>query len=496
MKPTRATKRGPWAALLVLCLANFLILLDTSVVNTAAPAMMASLGADIDDILWVLNGYLIALSSLLIFFGRLGDLLGPRTVFVAGLAAFTTASVLCGLSSSIGMLIASRVLQGIGAAALLPQALTLISLLFPPDRRGAAFGIFTAVAGVAAVSGPTLGGLVVTELGWQWIFLFNLPIGFAGIMLGSYLVPHLDPKRPKAFDLVGVILATFGLGGIVYSIIESRPWAAVIAIPMILLFVLWELRHPEPLIPLTLFRNRNFSVGTVITLITSFSLYGFLLVFVIETQTLLGMSPLASGLAALPWTLTLSAVAPAAGRLTDRIGGRVLLTAGLGIYALGVVGMIAARAEFVVPLILIGIGMGAAIAPTTTEAMRHITPAQAGAASGVLNTARQVGAAIGAAVIGVVLQRGFPTIGPALGIAPQQGFPAIDPALEVVVAVLLVGSALAFLLVQTRHGHDRPTTTAAGPSAQSGPSGPSAQKPAGRARRTDNAERTERVGRA
>lgn len=426
-------KRGPWAALLVLCLGNFLILLDTSIVNTAAPAMMASLDADIDDILWVLNGYLIALSSLLIFFGRLGDLLGPRTVFVAGLAAFTIASLLCGASQSIEQLIGSRVLQGIGAAALVPQALALISTLFPPDRRGAAFGIFTAVAGVAAVSGPTLGGLVVTELGWQWIFLFNLPIGVLGIIFAFYLVPDARPKRPKGFDLVGVILATLGLAGIVYALIESKPWAAIIALPLIVLFVLWEWRHREPLIPLALFRNRNFSIGTAITLITSFSLYGFLLVFVIETQTLLGMSPLASGVAALPWTLTLSAVAPAAGRLTDRIGGRKLLIAGLAIYALGVVGMIAARVEFLVPLILIGIGMGAAIAPTTTEAMRDITPEQTGAASGVLNTARQVGAALGAAVIGVVL---------------QQRFPAIGPPLTVVVAVLLAGSALAFFLAR------------------------------------------------
>src|SRR5262245_2753798 len=165
------TKRiRPWRALLVLCIANFLVLLDTTIVNTAAPDIMGSLDVGISEILWVLNGYLLAFASLLIVFGRLGDMVGPRTLFVLGLGVFTIASVQCGLSETAGQLIAARVLQGIGAAMLSPQAIVLISAIFPAHRRGAAFGIFTAVAGIAAVSGPTLGGLLVTELGWQSVF--------------------------------------------------------------------------------------------------------------------------------------------------------------------------------------------------------------------------------------------------------------------------------------------------------------------------------------
>ncbi|RKR86896.1 EmrB/QacA subfamily drug resistance transporter [Micromonospora pisi] len=414
---------NPWAALAVLCLGNFLILLDTSIVNTAAPALMASLDTGIDEVLWVLNGYLLALASLLIVFSRLGDLLGPRRVFVGGLGLFAIASVLCGMAYSPGQLIAARVLQGVGAAALLPQALVLISMIFAPQRRGAAFGIFTAVAGVAAVSGPTLGGLVVTELGWQWIFFVNVPLAVGGIVAARRLVPDLRTPSPRSFDAVGVLLATTGLFALVYGLIEGERhrWGTVagpVTIPVVLsaallllaAFVWWERRQAEPLVPLTLFRDRNFTIATAITLITSFALYGFLLVFVIETQVTLGMSPLASGLAALPWTLTLSAVAPVAGRLTDRVGGRVLLMAGLAVYALGVAGVALLPTRewtgwsYAWVLVAVGLGMGVAIAPTTTEAMRGIEPGRAAAASGVLNTARQVGAALGAAVIGALLQ--------------------------------------------------------------------------------------------
>ncbi|MCI4061225.1 DHA2 family efflux MFS transporter permease subunit [Micromonospora sp. R77] len=415
--PVRA--RNPWAALAVLCLGNFLILLDTSIVNTAAPQIMGDLDTGIDEILWVLNAYLLALASLLIVAGRLGDLLGPRRVFVAGLAGFAAASLLCGAARTPGELIAARAVQGTAAAALLPQALVLISAIFPPARRGAAFGIFTAVAGLAAVSGPTLGGLILTDFGWRWIFLVNLPIGVAGVVATLRLVPDLRSARPAGFDPVGVLLATAGLVGVAYPLVEGErlrwgPVVGPVTVPMILAagvvlllaFVGWERRHPAPLVPTGLFADRTFTVAVVITMGTSFALYGFLLVFVIETQTLLGMSPLLAGVTALPWTVTLSAVAPVAGRLTDRLGGRRLLVVGLTAYAAGVFAVAAVPAAdatpatFVLPLVLVGIGMGAAIAPTTTEAMRAVRPALAGAASGVLNTARQVGGVLGAAVAG------------------------------------------------------------------------------------------------
>ncbi|WP_409494806.1 DHA2 family efflux MFS transporter permease subunit [Amycolatopsis sp. cmx-11-12] len=449
---TRAgTRPNPWLALGVLCLANFLILLDTTIVNTAAPVIMRVLEAGIDEILWILNGYLLAFAALLIVFGHLGDLLGPRAVFLAGLAGFTVTSVLCGLSGTPELLIVFRVLQGVSAAALVPQALVLISGIFPARRRGAAFGVFTAVAGLASVSGPTLGGLLVTEFGWQSIFFLNLPVGLIAIVATLRLVPDLRTGRGHRFDLVGVLLATTGLTALVFGLIEGEPhdWGTVagpVTIPAIFLasaallvaFVLWERRRPEPLLPLALFRNRNFGIATTITLITSFALYGLLLVFVLETQLLLGMSPVASGLSALPWTLALSAVAPVAGRLTDRIGGKFLLVSGLALFALGVLGVgvlpdsSSTAATFILPLIAVGVGQGLTLAPATTEAMRDIAPGDSGAASGVVNTVRQVGGALGAAVVGAILQNRV----------TSELLSAARTALVVLAGVLVAGAAL------------------------------------------------------
>jgi EmrB/QacA subfamily drug resistance transporter len=443
---------NPWAALPVLCLGNFLILLDTTVVNTAAPQMMRTLPADLDEILWVLNGYLLALAALLIVFGRLGDLLGPRPVYLGGLAAFAAASAACGAAQSAGQLVAARVVQGVGAAALLPQALALIASIFPAQRRGAALGIFTAVAGIAAVSGPTLGGLVVTEAGWRWVFFGNVPLAVAGIVAARRLVPDLRPGRRHRFDLAGVVLAMLGLVGVVYGLVEGEPhgWGPVagpVTVPMILAagllalaaFVGWERRPAEPLVPLDLFRNRGFAIGTSLTFITSFGLYGFLLVFVLDTQARLGMSPLASGLTALPWTVVLSAAAPVAGRLSDRLGSRALLVAGFAAFAAGVLALACLPAQtgaggFALPLVLVGLGMGGAIAPTTSEAMRGVPPERTGAASGVLNTARQVGAAVGAAATGALLQN---------QLADQH---PTRPVLAMIGAVLVLGSLLGALV--------------------------------------------------
>jgi EmrB/QacA subfamily drug resistance transporter len=387
----------------VLCIANFLVLLDTTIVNTAVPDIMSTLSADVDDVLWVLDSYLIAFAALLILFGRLGDVCGPRTLFVLGLGVFTATSVLCALSTDTTVLVAGRVGQGIGSAMVLPQALVLIAATFPPDARGTAFGLFTAVAGVAAVSGPLLGGLLITAFGWRWVFLLNIPIGVVGLVLALRLLPEVRSGGRRRFDGLGAALAAGGLLALVYGLVERAGpvWYAVAAV-LLGGFVLWERRHPEPLVPFGLFRDPGYRTCTVITFVSAFALSGFLLAFVVQTQQEHGMSPLMSGLTALPWTLALSAVAPIAGRLADRIPARVLLGVSLAVHAAGVIAFLVAD-TFLVPLLVVGIGQGAAIAPATTVAMRRIPPDLAGAASGVLNTARQVGAALGAAVVGAVV---------------------------------------------------------------------------------------------
>jgi EmrB/QacA subfamily drug resistance transporter len=416
-------RRNPWLALLVLCIGFFVILIDTTIVNVAIPTMLDTLHASLDQALWVLNAYLLTFAVLLIPSSRLGDIVGQRNLFAAGLGLFSLASALCGLSQTPDQLIAARVAQGVGAALMSPQTLVIISAIFPPARRGAAFGILSAVTGLAALSGPTLGGLIVTYLDWRWIFFVNVPIGVAGILLTFAFVPDVRPGKLHRLDLVGVLLASAGLFGLVFGLIEGQryDWGAVagsVTIPEIMAsgllllvgFVVWERFQAEPLLPLGLFRNRNFSIMVWLNALIAFAMFGMLLTTTIYFQSVLGYSAVHAGLTTIPLTLSLTLVAPFAGRLTDRIGGRYILILGFTLYAAGITGMgvvastSASSLTFTLPLAVAGLGMGSVFAPLMTEAMREVPPVLTGAASGTLNTSRQVGSAVGSAVIGAVLQ--------------------------------------------------------------------------------------------
>ena len=417
-------KRNPWLALLVLCLGFFMILLDTTIVNVAIPTMLDSLHATLDQILWVLNAYLLTLAVLLITASRVGDILGPRTLFIAGLGLFTVASVACGASQDANQLIAARVLQGVGAAIMSPQPLVIVTTIFPPARRGGALGIMGAVTALAAVAGPTLGGLIVTDFDWRWIFFVNVPIGVIGIALAFWLVPDLRPGRRHRLDLVGVALVSAGLVGIVFGLIEGQRYdwgtiaSSMVTIPeviaagvlLIVAFVAWERFQAEPLVPLRLFRNRDYSVAVSLSALNFFATFGFFLATTIYLQSVLGMSAIQAGLTTLPATISIALVSPFAGRFTDAIGGRYILMSGSLLFAAGVAGVALVESTgsssltFILPLTLTGMGMGGMIAPIMTVAMHDIEPSMAGAASGLLNTSRQVGGAIGAAVVGAVMQ--------------------------------------------------------------------------------------------
>jgi EmrB/QacA subfamily drug resistance transporter len=414
--------RRPWPALIVLCLGTFAVLLDTTIVNVALPSLITSLHAPLDQAVWVLNAYLLVFSALLIVAGRLGDMLGPRRLFTWGLALFAIASALCGAAQSPVQLIAARVLQGIGAAALTPQAMVIIQGIFPRERMGAAFGVFTSMIGLAAVSGPTLGGVLTTYLSWRWVFYVNLPIAAAGIILAYRYVPEVRTASRHRLDLVGVLLATTGLTLVVYGVIEGQryDWSTVrydITIPEIIGagvlilagFVAWEARAPEPLVPLGLFRSRTFAIMVVLTMAVQFALQSMLLTNSINLQSVLGFTAVRSGLTALPLTLAMTALAPFAGRLTDRFGGKYVLMAGLAVYAVGIAGVVAVSSTsatsltFAPWLLVAGLGMGAIFAPLATMAIRAAPPQIAGAASGALNTGRQLGGTLGGAITGAVL---------------------------------------------------------------------------------------------
>lgn len=417
-------KNNAWAILIVLCMGFFMILLDTTIVNIAIPSIIDGLRASLAQILWVLNAYILVYAVLLITAGRLGDVYGQRKMFVSGMALFTAASAFCGLAQDPTQLIIARAIQGVGGALLTPQTLAIITTIFPPERRGAAFGVWGAVAGVAAVAGPTLGGLIVTHLGWRWIFYVNVPIGIAAVSAALAIVPDLRPGRTHSMDMPGVLLATGGLLGITYGLIEGQRyhWGTIwsfISIPLViglgaallLVFLLVQrLEKDEPLLPFALFRDHNYSLMNWVGGSLSFGMLGLFLPITIYFQSVLGLSALAAGLTIAPMSLVSVFIAPFAGRAADRLGGKWFLTAGLSLFAAGMA-MIAwtahvdsSRWDFLPGLLVAGVGMGFIFAPLAAVAMRDIQPHMAGAASGVLNTTRQLGGVMGSAAVGALLQ--------------------------------------------------------------------------------------------
>ncbi len=416
---------NPWAILLTLCLGFFMTLLDVTIVNIAIPSMMDELGASLDEILWVINAYVIMLAVLVITAGRLGDLRGQRSMFMLGVAVFTLASLACGLSQGPAMLIACRVVQGIGAAILMPQTSALLITTFPPERRGTAFGIWGAVAGVATVAGPTLGGLLVTVFDWRWIFFVNVPVGVVVLAMAWSIIPEAGRREKHGLDLPGVLLASAALVLLTFGLVEGERfgWGGVwefVSIPLLLatgavllvvFLVLQALRQDrEPLIPFALFRDRNYSVMNGVAGLVAIAMVGTFLPITIYLQTVLGHTALQAGLTLAPMSVVSMFVAPVAGRFTDRVGGKFILMAGLLLYGAGIasfalVSTVTAQWWHFLPSLLVaGLGLGCVFAPMNTVAMRDVAGRVAGAASGVLNTNRQLGQVVGSAVVGAVLQ--------------------------------------------------------------------------------------------
>jgi EmrB/QacA subfamily drug resistance transporter len=413
-----APLRRRWLTVLAVCLGFFMIMLDTTIVYVATPSIMSGLHSSLDQVLWVFNAYLLTYAVLQITAGRLGDIWGPRNLFLVGLVLFTAASALCGISRDSNELIAARVMQGVGGALLAPQSLTILATTFPPERRGAAIGIWAGVVGLSTVAGPVLGGFVVTYADWRWIFFLNIPVGVVAVAATLAFVPNLKLGARHLMDPVGVVLATSALFLVVFGLIEgqrydwsSAIWTIIGAGGVVgLAFAVWEVRQPEPLVPLRLFRERNFSLMNWTILAVNFALQGVFIPLAIYTQSVLGMSPLQSGLTVAPMAVTIAVVAPFAGRLADRLGSKYLLAAGLALFAAGSswVVLIATttshQLDFLPAFVVGGLGLGLVAAPMTTLALRRVARADAASASAVINTTRQLGAVLGAAVIGAVLQ--------------------------------------------------------------------------------------------
>ncbi|MDQ0238025.1 DHA2 family efflux MFS transporter permease subunit [Arthrobacter bambusae] len=416
----------PWPALWSLVVGFFMILIDTTIVSVANPRIMEGLHTDINAVIWVTSAYLLAYAVPLLITGRLGDRFGPKNLYLIGLVVFTLASLWCGLSGDIGMLIAARVVQGIGAAMMTPQTMAVITRIFPPDRRGAAMGLWGATAGMAILVGPILGGVLVDGLGWQWIFFVNVPIGVVAFVLVTRLVPKLTTHSHK-FDVVGVLLSAAGMFLLVFGIQEGQSykwgtvtgpitvWGLIVTGLVVLAgFVFWqwllERRGGEPLLPLGLFKDRNFSLGNTTIMAVGFTITAFPLPTIFYYQVVRGLTPTQSALLMIPMAVISGALAPFVGKLIDRINPRWFAAFGLLCLsgALFWTGTLLKPDTpiwmFLLPSALQGVANGFIWGPVSNATTRNLPPRSAGAGSGVFNTTRQIGAVLGSAAIAALIQ--------------------------------------------------------------------------------------------
>jgi EmrB/QacA subfamily drug resistance transporter len=414
-----------------LCACFFMIMLDSTIVTVAIPAMLSGLRANLNEVVWVNSVYLLANTVPLLLTGRLGDRFGPKRVLVVGLVVFTGASLWSGLATSPGALIAARAIQGLGAAAMTPQTLSFITRLFPPAKRGLPISVWGAVAGVATITGPVVGGLLVENIGWRWIFLINLPIGVASLAIALVALPDWQPHRALRFDVLGATLCSLGLLLVVFGVQNGQHYhwgpafgpvtvvhLIIVGLVLLGLFTWRQLSFRrsrtdvEPLVPAGLFTGGTFGAANLTHAAMGFATTGMFLPLVLYLQTVLGLSPLASSVLALPMAIAAGITAMLAGALWTRIGARTLIMCGLLTLAVGT-GFLAWLSEpeiepaaLIPGLVVAGLGIGCVFAPLTAAATARLPAEMVGAASGVFNTSRQVGGVLGSAAVGMLLQVG------------------------------------------------------------------------------------------
>ncbi|MFF2096533.1 DHA2 family efflux MFS transporter permease subunit [Streptomyces sp. NPDC058202] len=452
-QPTPVPARRAWTVVLA-GLGALLCSLDVVVVATALPSLRADFGASLSDLEWTINAYNLVFACLTLTGAALGDRFGRRRMYVAGLAVFTLASALAALSGGPGQLIGARVLQGAGAAVLLPLTLTLISEAFPAEKRGVAIGVWGGVTGLGVAAGPVLGGAVTEGLSWQWIFWLNVPTGLVMLPLAALKLRESHGPRPQ-LDIVGMLLAAVGLTGLAWAPVRAPQagWgsaevlgALAVGALFTLAFLGWERsRARYPMLPLGYFRRRAFSTANGVAFLTFMSLLGSLFMITQLFQLGLGNSPLQAGVRILVWTGMPLAVAPLAGALADRFGNRPFMLGGLALQAAGL-GLLAWQVEpgvaygrLVLPLIVAGIGISMVFPTVANAVTSSVPPADAGVAAGVNNALRELGGVFGIAVAAAVFTR-YGGYGSA-----ERFVDGCGPALWVSAGVAAVGALVAAL---------------------------------------------------
>ena len=417
-----SSENRKWWTLGAVAFGLFMIMLDNTVVNVAIPAIQRDLGVGLSELEWVVAGYALSFAALMLTGGKLADLMGRRRIFVLGIVIFTVSSLFCGMADSGHSLIGWRIVQGVGAALMNPATLAIIAATFPPRERGTAIGIWAGVSALALAIGPLVGGLITEHISWNWVFLINVPVGVLGIVASYLLIDESrDTSENQRLDLVGLLLSGVGLFSLTYALIEanSHGWTSgrilgLFGAAAVLLvgFVVWELRTRVPMLDLSLFRNGTFSGANTVVLLVGFAMFGIFFYVSLYMQNILGFSAVQAGAAFLPMTVLIIVCAPIAGKLSDRVGSRWLMTSGmtlLGIQLLyySTLGTGAGFFNLLPGLLIGGLGMALTMTPSAAAVIGSVPVDKAGVGSAVMNSMRQVGGSLGIAALGAILAHGI-----------------------------------------------------------------------------------------
>jgi EmrB/QacA subfamily drug resistance transporter len=413
-----AEENRKWWTLGAVAFGLFMIMLDNTVVNVALPTMKKDLHVNTAQLEWVVVAYALTFAALLITGGKLGDLYGRRRLFVIGLVIFTASSLACGLASSAGFLIGARAVQGVGAALMNPATLSIIAATFPPKERGRAIGIWAGVSALALAIGPLVGGVIVEKLNWNWIFFVNIPIGILGIVASQVFIKESrDTSHEQSLDLPGLATSALGLFTLSYALIEGndKGWASpeilaffVAAVVLLGAFVVLELYQRLPMLDLSLFKIGSFSGANTVAMLVSMGMFGVFFFVSLYIQNILHYSAIQAGAMFLPMTVLIIVIAPIAGQLSDRVGARWLMGAGMTIVGISLLLYQRATVDstfwtLLPAMVLGGVGMAMTMSPMTAAAMGSVPVDKAGVGSGVLNSFRQVGGSLGIALMGAIL---------------------------------------------------------------------------------------------
>ena len=458
-----AEENMKWWTLAAVSFGLFMIMLDNTVVNVALPSMQRSLHLKTSELEWIVAGYALTFGAFMLTGGKLADLFGRRLIFVIGLVVFSASSLACGLAGSATILIAARVIQGLGAAMMNPSTLSIITVTFPPRQRGTAIGIWAGVSALALAIGPLVGGVITQHLNWNWIFFINIQIGAIAVAAAfAFIKESRDTSLEQRPDIPGLASSALALFALIYALIEANTYgwgstriiaAFAVAIVSLASFVALELRQRLPMLDMSLFRNRTFSGANTVMLLVALAMFGVFFYISLYMQQVLGFSPTQAGASFLPMTVLIILIAPQAGRASDRLGSRGLVGSGLvfvagSLFLFSRLGVHAGFWSLLPAMLLGGLGMALAMTPTTAAAMASVRRDKAGVGSAVLNSMRQVGGSLGIAIMGAIVASGT-SAGLAAGDDQKHAFlRGLHSGLEVAAVIALAGSVIAVLTVR------------------------------------------------